>query len=122
MKEDYKYDLIPDNVSVQIILPNKSEKYEKGFELSEYGVCSKDCSECNEFCQCFECKYPYYLGVIKDNNKNPINCSTNVPVEYYYSKNQSYFFRCIANCRICENAKECYHCDTEYRLNDKSQL
>ena len=120
MKEDYGYEYTPNNVSVQIILPNKSENYEKGYELSDDGVCPKDCSECNEFSQCFECKYPYYLGV-KDNDKNPINCSTNAPVEYYYRKNQSYFFRCIVNCRICKNSYECYQCDPEYRLNDTNQ-
>lgn len=120
MKEDYIYDYIPLNVSVQQILPNTSENYTKGYELSDNGVCPKDCSECNEFSQCFECKYPFYLGV-KDNDKNPINCSVNAPVEYYYRKNQSYFFRCIDNCRICKNAYECYQCDPEYRLNDKNQ-
>lgn len=35
MKEDYIYDYTPVNVSVQQILPNKSENYEKGYELSD---------------------------------------------------------------------------------------
>jgi hypothetical protein len=88
--------------------------------LSDDGVYPKDCSECNEFSQWFECKYLYNLGV-KENDKNPINCSTNAPVEYYYPKNQSYFFRCIVNCRICKNAYEYYQCDPEYTLNDEAQ-
>jgi len=117
MKEDYIYDYTPENVSVQIILPNKSETYEKGYEKSDDGVCPKDCSECNDLRQCFECKYLYYLGV-KDGDKNPINFSSNAPKEYYYPKNDSYFFRCIDNCRICKNAYEGYQCDLEYRLDD----
>ena len=120
MKENYIYDYTPNNVSVQIILPNTSENYEKGYELSDDGVCPKDCSECNELRQCFEYKYPYYLGV-KDGDKNPINCSTNAPKEYYYPKNASYFFKCIVNCRICKNDYQCYQCDPEFRLNDKAQ-
>jgi hypothetical protein len=73
-----------------------------------------------ELKQCFECKYPYYLSV-KDGDKNPINCSANAPVEYYYPKNQSYFYRCITNCRICKNDYQCYQRDPEFRLNDKTQ-
>jgi hypothetical protein len=88
--------------------------------LSDDGVCPKDCSEWNELRQCFECKYPYYLSV-KDGDKNPINCSANAPVEYYYPKNQSYFYRCITNCRICKNDYQCYQRDPEFRLNDKTQ-
>ena len=42
MKKDYKYDYTLVNVSVQIILPDKNEDYEKGYELSDDGVCPKD--------------------------------------------------------------------------------
>lgn len=102
---------------IMIILPDKNKNYEKGYEMSDDGLCPKDCSECNELRQYFEWKYPYYLGV-KDGDKNPINRTTNAPIENYYRKNESYFFRCIDNCRICKNAYECNQCDPEYRLND----
>jgi hypothetical protein len=45
MKKDYKYDYTLVNVYVQIIQPDKNEDYEKGYELSDDGVCPKDCSE-----------------------------------------------------------------------------
>ena len=124
-KEDYIYDYKPVDVSVQIILIPESEKIGKGYEESENGLCPQYCSECNELKQCFECKNttPYYIGV-RENDNNPINCSSVAPKDSYYNKNDSenkiHYYKCIDHCKVCksENPNKCYQCYPEYRLND----
>ena len=73
MKLDYKYDYETVDASMTIILPNKTEIYPKAYEIDDYGKCPKNCSECNQYRQCFECNVstPYYLGE-KEGDLNPI--------------------------------------------------
>ena len=117
LKEEYKYDYEPKDVSTQIILPDTNKTYDKGYELADDGKCPKNCSECNQHRQCFECSTNIYLGV-KVGDSNPIICSYDKPIYLYYELNSSYYYRCIDNCKKCKNAFECEQCLPEYKLDN----
>ena len=110
MKDDYIYDYNHQNTtSSQIILPNVNKTYIKANEKSTNLICTFDCSECNEYRQCFECSKSslYHLGV-KENDKNPITCNSTNPIKNpYYKKpnsDKSYYFKCLELCKKCVNS------------------
>ena len=125
-EKDLDYNYTPNEVSVQILLPDLTKTYDKAYEESENGKCPKDCSECNEYKQCFECSpsAPIYVGV-RDNDQNPINCSETPPDGPYYettkSDNKKYYFKCIDNCKKCDSADYCIACEPEYELTNSNK-
>ena len=85
MKDDYIYNYNHQNItSSQIIFLDINKTYTKVYEKSTNVICPFDCSECNEYRQCFECSKSslYYLGV-KENDKNPITYNSTNPIENY---------------------------------------
>ena len=128
-KKDLDYEYNQFNISSsQILLPNKTENYKKGYELSNDGdgKCPYSCSECNSYYQCFECSPDnrIYIGV-REYDENPITCNstnsiTNLEL-YYYKKESSdkeIYFRCIDNCMKCNVSDKCYQCEKTYKLED----
>jgi len=121
MKMDYKYDYKQTNVSTAILLPDKTYTYPKAYEIDDYGKCPKNCSECNQNRQCFECNSstPYYIAV-KENDNETITCSEKPPEDSYYSKtknNRTYFYECLPNCKKCDSLEKCNQCAPQYKLN-----
>ena len=126
MKIDYEYNYIAVNVSTQIILPEddiailQNIIYEPAYELSDNGKCPINCSQCYEKRKCFSCRDNIYIGD-KDNDNNPVNCSYEAPVSHFYKFNETFYFRCIDNCKFCNNSNECFQCEPEFRLNSNKQ-
>ena len=122
-RNDLDYEYVAVNVSISIPEEDEDElnpgDYEKEYELSENGICPKDCSECNLNFQCFECRPDYvYIGV-RENDKNPIKCNITAPKFYYYqNKNSGIYFKCIDKCMVCSNPNECSRCEPEYKLQN----
>ena len=119
-REDLKYDYTPIDFSIQIILPDTRKDYKSAYEESNNGKCPIGCSECNEYSQCFKCNpnLSYYIGN-RENDKNPIICSKDVPRDAYYKikrSNNNYYFKCIEHCKKCSSANICDACEPEYKL------
>jgi len=121
MKLNPKYDyILNDDVSTQIILPDTTKTYPKAYEIADNGICPRNCSQCNENHQCFECNVstPYYLGV-KEGDSNPIICAEIPPINnYYYNHTNISFYKCKPNCKVCSDATYCNQCGPKYKLND----
>ena len=120
MREDLEYNYTLVNVSSQIIEISPDLNFTPGYELSENGNCPINCSQCYENKKCFSCRDNIYVGD-KENDNNPINCSYQAPKEYFYKKNDTHYFRCQENCKICNNSNQCFQCDPDHRLNSNSQ-
>ena len=102
----------------------------EGYELSDddESKCPVNCSQCISNKRCILCRnftkkepHAYYIGEV-DNENNYINCSEFKPEGGYYNINRSshmHFFRCIENCNVCEDAKDCFQCLPEYKIDNK---
>lgn len=118
---DFNYNYNRTNVSSQIVLPGDTTNFSKSYELSDNGKCPKDCSQCYENKKCFVCKEgQYYIGV-RENDKNPVNCSSQPPEGPYYKKKETHFFQCIEHCLKCNTSDKCLQCDPKFRLNSTAE-
>ena len=119
-KEDLNYNYNKVNVSMQILLPGPNTPFEKAYELSNDGECPINCSECNNYHQCFECNNntPYYIGV-EENDQNLIYCSSEIPIGYYHKdkSGKNYYYKCLDNCYYCNSADKCNGCSPDYKLD-----
>lgn len=117
---NYNY-TVNDDVASQIILPDTTKTYPKAYEIADNGICPRNCSQCNENHQCFECNVstPYYLGD-KEGDSNPIICAEIPPINnYYYNHTNISFYKCKPNCKVCTDATYCHQCGPEYKLNSQ---
>jgi hypothetical protein len=123
---NYDYDLNIDEITSQVTSYIKSNtelnqmETVEGYELSDDGTCPINCRHCNPNKRCLQCSnsYPYYIGEKNDVSYH-INCTNKIPDEGYYSipiNDNTHYFRCLDNCKKCENADICQQCFPEYYL------
>ena len=116
---EYGYDYTPYNVSIQIIEIPEDSNFKPAYEESDDGKCPINCSQCYENRKCFKCRDDIYIGDA-ENDKNPINCSYEAPITYFYKHNETHFFRCIDNCKYCTSPNKCYQCEPEFILDSNN--
>jgi hypothetical protein len=90
-----------------------------GYELSDNGKCPEHCSQCKENKKCFICETDYTLVGTRENDDNPIICtSTNELSTYYKNEEDNTYYLCMDNCLSCSNKDECNGCDLKYNLKE----
>ena len=90
-------------------------------ELSDNGICPKNCHQCLSNKQCTHCEPPfiYYIGK-SENDSEPINCTDKPPEYEYYNiskNNKIFFFKCKDNCKVCYNYSICHQCFPTHFIN-----
>ena len=92
-----------------------------GFELSNEDdtKCPEHCSQCKENRKCIICEDNYKLVGSKENDNNPIVCSSETQSlpNYYKNETDNTFYLCMDNCLACSSKDKCDNCDLKYKLN-----
>ena len=88
-----------------------------GYELSNDGVCPKDCVQCLINKKCFQCKDGFNLVGKKENDLEPIICSNNIDISTGYYKLNNIYYECLKDCINCSNGSTCNKCIKNKRLN-----
>ena len=88
-----------------------------GYELSDDGVCPKNCIQCLSDKKCFQCLDGYKLIGQKEDDSEPIICSNDIDTTNgYYLKNNVYY-KCIKDCVSCKSGDKCDKCVKNKRTN-----
>ena len=108
----------------QDISLSETEKFsEDNYELSDNGICSKDCSLCSEK-ECLYCRKEY--GFYQYNESSVIKkvCKSYTELEhgYYKDNNTDVYYKCLDNCDKCVNGEKCIKCNNNYRLLNTSDF
>ena len=78
------------------------------YELSENGICPKDCKHCYENNTCIKCRNNYdFLGSKKNLE---IRCLSNIELSKGYYKENNISYPCMKNCDVCSNDDTCETC------------
>jgi hypothetical protein len=90
-----------------------------GYELSDNGKCPEHCSQCKENKKCFLCETGYTLVGTRENDDNPIICTSTTELsKYYKNEEDNTYYLCMDNCLSCTNKDECNGCDLKYNLKE----
>ena len=93
------------------------------YELTENGICPKDCEQCNNLKQCIMCREGFYYIGTRNNESGPIFCLnlTDISTGYYEIKknNISIYYPCSENCKKC-NQTHCTQCDNYHKLDENN--
>ena len=123
------------DITSEVLIPKEADLNKipiKGYELSDNGICPKDCRHCkkiNDNSQCILCRNNYYYLGTKENDENPITCNDSVPLKGYYLTNSpnyypdKTYFKCIDNCYYCtyENPEICLQCAPTHKLDNNKK-
>ena len=119
-KEDsYLYDYTPktsQNIEESIDLdPDQTNNY----ELSDDGICPKNCKHCKEQNKCKICIDDYSLeGIISEDK---IICTKNSELtDGYYIDENNIYYKCIQNCELCSDTTGCDKCMRGYVLSNNA--
>ena len=78
------------------------------YELSDDGVCPKDCLQCNNLTQCFVCRNGFYYIGVKEGEVGPIYCKniSNISIGYYKTIENlnTIYYPCTNGCDKCNNS------------------
>ena len=139
-KNDLKHEVTPksdgsliEGVEKNSLIPSDLENV-KGYELSddENSKCPKNCFQCLEHRQCFECKEGTYYKGTSEKDEKPIECVGSVPENDYHYNVPNYdigyniskkleqlvYFDCISGCKKCHNGEICDTCSPTHYLNN----
>ena len=85
-------------------------------ELTENGICEKNCMQCKENKICLKCKIDY--GLLGSKSSQEIKCELLEKLKSSYYLKDNVYYPCIENCKECENGNSCNTCDMNFKLND----
>ena len=90
---------------------------ENNYELSNDGICIKNCRQCNEKKICINCREDFELVGNKE-NKELLECKSleEIQIGYYFDEIESIYYKCDEHCEKCENDKTCYRCEFNFGL------
>ena len=118
------YDYEPLTTHNNVDIPNV-KTIEAG-ELSDDGICPKNCMQCLEKKKCKLCLKGYNLIGVKENDDQPIICNNNTDINKGYYKKNNIYYPCHANCQTCssgpnsDNEMNCIECKEGFELKDKN--
>ena len=92
-----------------------------GYELSDDGICPKNCIQCLENKKCFQCIDKFKLIGKKINDLEPIICSNSIDVSYGYYKVDNIYYECLKDCAICTSGIICDKCIKNKKLNNNRE-
>ncbi len=75
-----------------------------GGELSDDGICPKNCVQCLENKKCEVCLESYNLIGKKENDDQPIICDNTINVKKGYYLKDNIYYLCHSNCETCSTA------------------
>ena len=116
-KEDsYKYDyniLTSQNLEdAEINDPDNTNNY----ELSEDGICPKDCKQCQANKKCIKCRDGYNFVGSRENQE--IKCELQSILNTGYYKENDIYYKCMNNCDSCKNGESCDKCTTDFEYSN----
>ena len=82
------------------------------YELSDNGICPKDCEHCYTNNTCLKCRIDYNL--IGSKNNQEIKCISNSKVNKGYYKENNIYYPCMSKCDVCSNDLSCQTCSEGY--------
>ena len=88
-----------------------------GYELSDDGICPKNCIQCLNNKKCFQCLDGYNLIGINENDLEPIICSNNINITNGYYKVENIYYKCFKDCEQCTSKNNCNKCVKNKKLN-----
>ena len=105
---DYDYEIHTTQNIERAMDDDFDEKF--NYELSDGGICIKNCKHCKENKKCIECRKEYGLLGNKENN-GLICVPENEISRGYYKNNESIYYKCdIDHCEKCLNETFCEKC------------
>ena len=112
LKEDivYNYEI---KTSQDIEEAEKESFSENNYELSENGKCPKFCFQCDDSGKCKKCKSGYGIIELTENEITTRNCKLLSELIDGYYNNEEIYYKCIDNCKKCNNT-QCIKCDSGY--------
>jgi len=81
---------------------------ENNYELSDDGICPKNCKHCNENKKCKKCRDNFNFFGSKKNQE--INCLSDTELSIGYYKENDIYYSCIPNCDSCSDDTTCTTC------------
>ena len=115
-KESYNYDYtIATNQNLKDA-GTTSVDNTNNYELSENGICPKDCKQCQENKKCTKCRDEYVLLGSKE--REEINCVEQNTVSIGYYQENNIYYPCIENCEHCKNGTSCEKCSSGFQAVD----
>ena len=121
-EESYNYDY-ESKTSQNLIRAEKEEiDNENNYELSDDGICNKNCKQCLDNNKCIKCRKNYIFLGNKENDE--ILCINESEVEkgYYKDENNSIYYKCGKNCGKCLNDLICIKCEENYTKVNNSNI
>ncbi|MBO6244505.1 MAG: PT domain-containing protein, partial [Clostridia bacterium] len=116
-EETYYYDytiLTSQNLEdAEINNPDNTSNY----ELSDNGVCPKDCQQCQKNNKCTKCRNNYNLVSSTENN-GEIKCSPESELATGYYVLNNIYYKCMDNCDSCKDGKTCDKCSNGLAYNN----
>ena len=113
LKEDivYNYEI---KTSQDIEEAEKESFSENNYELSENGKCPKFCFQCDDSGKCKKCRSGYGIIELTENEITTRNCKLLSELTDGYYNNEGIYYKCMNNCKECNNNYECIACDSGY--------
>ena len=108
----YDYDILTSQnlVDAEINEPNNTNNY----ELSDNGICPKDCKQCQINRICSQCRENYNL--VGEKGIEEIICLPQSELNIGYYQENSIYYKCISNCDICKSGESCEQCSSGFEV------
>ena len=85
------------------------------YELTDEGICIKDCKQCKENKKCIKCREEY--GLVGNKTNDELLCLPENQLSIgYYKNNESIYYKCIDFCEKCSNDISCENCLNNFTL------
>ena len=115
-EESYNYDYtIATNQNLKDAATTKFDNT-TNYELSENGICPKDCKQCQENNKCSICRDNYVL--LGSEESEEIICTEKDTVKTGYYQENGIYYPCIEDCEVCNSGTSCQECSTDFVLVD----
>ena len=115
-EESYNYDYtIATNQNLKDAATTKFDNT-TNYELSENGICPKDCKQCQENNKCSICRDNYVL--LGSEESEEIICIEKDTVKTGYYQENGIYYPCIEDCEVCNSGTSCQECSTDFVLVD----
>ena len=99
----------------------KSEESEfdiNNYELSDNGICQKNCKQCQNNKKCLECRVGYILLGNYENDEIICENNNNNKFDIGYFKDNDIYYKCIDFCDKCSNKNSCEKCEEGVKYQD----
>ena len=95
----------------------KEAEYINNYELSENGICPKDCKQCQENKRYLKCRNDYYF-VGSNKNTEEITCLPLSQLSQGYYQLNNIYYKCIDNCDSCNDGETCQQCTNGFTYSN----